>query len=708
MLSKMTFLFSSVVLSLAIISMAPNVQAQNYPDTLRVPVTFYDFHSDGSNPEFEKSPTGTAVHLGMVATRVNAQSKPVLGPTPYFNCDIAKWFVPWTSGDFTIPNYTNPATATCANPFSTVDYDTAFKNIVIQDTLLFRLINNATGTYGYVNASFFPLDGRGFGNEVAAGTARAHNYSFSMELHWQFKKMANMSFVFTGDDDVWAFIDSALAMDIGGIHNATTDSVILDNIPGLVNGQSYMLDFFYCERHVTASSIRITTNIISAPIVGVHLDARPKVDTLPAGDSIFYTGWVVDDTGAVRPEFAGQIQWTLLPQGTQSSITNSAGGNDTFVAKTAYTRYFITATFTDPTDRTKVFRTTDTVYIIPGPPTQVVIEADTVITDPLHTNPVNSVTMDSITNTVTVYAMLYDKYGNYVGKATAANWSSTKPSAATVAPAAGKNFAGVIQRQTRELDSTYVIAAQAGLIPDTVTVIIRRQETEIKSVCIVPTPTGDSLYIFFNGNVNWTVTSIGSGTLNRKRPGEANLTPFSRLDTLGPPQKLPNEIVYVFRSGTLVAYSDSMTLRLPVAPNARVFPLYYCHEVQFIKEVRVAPNPIILGETTIPENLRNPGDPTTGIRLEIIFANPTNSTARIGSVTIFDAVGNVVYGKAPMKFDPKDASKNKLYFIWDGYNKKGSKVAGGTYLAKFQAQDKNTGASGTDQCKIGIKTNSKK
>jgi len=34
-------------------------------------------------------------------------------------------------------NYTNPAATTCSNPITTVSYDTAFKNIVIQDTLTF-------------------------------------------------------------------------------------------------------------------------------------------------------------------------------------------------------------------------------------------------------------------------------------------------------------------------------------------------------------------------------------------------------------------------------------------------------------------------------------------------------------------------------------------------------------------------------------------
>lgn len=74
--------------------------AQTYPATIKIPVTFYDYHSDGSNPEFEKAPTGAPVRLGMVADTLDAQRKPVLGPTPYWNCYIAKWFRPWVSPIF--------------------------------------------------------------------------------------------------------------------------------------------------------------------------------------------------------------------------------------------------------------------------------------------------------------------------------------------------------------------------------------------------------------------------------------------------------------------------------------------------------------------------------------------------------------------------------------------------------------------------------
>ena len=915
MLSKMTFLFWCVLTSFTVITMAPNAQAQTarYPDTLWVPVTYYDFHSDGSNPEFEKSPSGSPVHLGMVADTLDSLRKPILGPTPYWNCDIVKWFRPWAPGDFTIPNYTTPATTTCSNPPSTVDYDTAFKNIVIQDSLPFTLVPNTLGTYQYYRASFFPLDGRGFGNEVAAGTARTHNYSFSMELHWEFKKIPGLTFQFEGDDDVWAFINNRLVMDIGGIHDATRGSVNVDNL-GLADNKKYMFDFFYCERHVVNSDIRITTNIITVIPTVLNLEARPKVDTLPAGDSIFFTGQVVDDTLAVRPDFSRQIQWTLLPQGTQSTISNSVGENDTFVAITAYATYLITATFTDPENPLNVFRVIDTVYVKPGPPARVVIEADTIITNPTKPDPLDSVTMDSITNTVTVYALLYDKYDNYIGPATSATWSSTKITVASVAPAPGKNSTGIVQRQTRDLDTTKVIANQANLTPDTVRVIVKHEETGIqsvcmvsgfnadslfivfnepvawsstsigsqtlnrkskngtltpfaqldtlglapqkltneiiyvfrsgtltahsdsvililpvapdnrvvaldfchqvlfiKSLCMVPTAFGDSLYIHFNEPVTWNLTSIGSKTLNRKSkngalapfsqldtmgmaPGKLNdeiiyvfrsgtltansdsitlrlpgdpdnrvfalnfchqvlfikyvcivpattgdsvyivfnepvkwdsasigsntlyqksksgvLTQFSKLDTMGlAPQKLSDEIVYVFRSGTVAAYSDSVTLLLPEAPNSRVFAANYCHPLPFVQDVRVAPNPTITGGSFIPPQKQVDGDPTTGIRIEVVLATRPSGTsenpAAVVWVTIFDAVGNVVYGKTQLKYDLKDQDGKTFARIWDGRNKKGSFVAGGTYLGRFEGRENNTGATWAGQAKIGIKT----
>ena len=47
-----------------------------------------------------------------------------------------------------------------------------------------------------------------------------HNYHFSMKAKCQFlyKKSDNLKFKFSGDDDVYLFIDNKLALDIGGAH----------------------------------------------------------------------------------------------------------------------------------------------------------------------------------------------------------------------------------------------------------------------------------------------------------------------------------------------------------------------------------------------------------------------------------------------------------------------------------------------------------
>jgi fibro-slime domain-containing protein len=75
---------------------------------------------------------------------------------------------------------------------------------------------------------------------------------------------------FVGDDDVWVFVNKALAVDLGGIHMPVSGSVTLDATTaskfGLVNGQVYEVVVFQAERQTTGSSYKLTlTGFNSAP-----------------------------------------------------------------------------------------------------------------------------------------------------------------------------------------------------------------------------------------------------------------------------------------------------------------------------------------------------------------------------------------------------------------------------------------------------------
>ncbi len=120
------------------------------------------------------------------------------------------------------------------------------------------------GVYTYSNTSFFPIDNQLLGNYGNSG----HNYHFTAQMHAQFTQQPGLTFSFTGDDDVWVFINKQLVIDLGGVHGAQSASVNLDTL-GLTTGQVYDFDFFFAERHTTESNLTISTSIVLVPTPGV-------------------------------------------------------------------------------------------------------------------------------------------------------------------------------------------------------------------------------------------------------------------------------------------------------------------------------------------------------------------------------------------------------------------------------------------------------
>lgn len=123
-----------------------------------------------------------------------------------------------------------------------------------------------TGRFVYENAFFFPIDGELIGNEGDAfldtqNTPR--NFHFTTHLTGDFYYSSpDDSFAFTGDDDLWVFVDGKLAIDLGGVHGAETGTIDGSGLAalGLKPGISYRMDIFHAERRSNGSTFRVETN----------------------------------------------------------------------------------------------------------------------------------------------------------------------------------------------------------------------------------------------------------------------------------------------------------------------------------------------------------------------------------------------------------------------------------------------------------------
>ncbi len=252
------------------------------PDHLILTATFRDFRAKddpGGHPDFQSFP-GPITTVGLVEDQLDADGLPVVKSLRGYTLTA-----PYQDKD---GNNINPALydpslgdragsmtpGSSLNGFeSSESFSQWYRNVpgvnlaTQVDLVLERLPNSDRYVYDSANnpdaversfGGFFPINSSLYGNY---NSNRNYHFTTHISTKFVYDESVDQIFKFTGDDDVWVFIDGRLAIDLGGLHGKQEQYLDLSRLDWVEDGEEITLDVFHAERRFSGSNFRIETTL---------------------------------------------------------------------------------------------------------------------------------------------------------------------------------------------------------------------------------------------------------------------------------------------------------------------------------------------------------------------------------------------------------------------------------------------------------------